>query len=325
MWKTRVCEILGIEYPIIEGGMTMAGNGELAAAVSNAGGLGMIGSNAGWVPAEQREENLRKHIRIAKSATDKPFGVNFTLAGMKELASKLMDVAVEEGVPVAACSGGSPRLYTKRLKDAGLKVIHVLANSSQAKTAEEAGADIVVAEGYEAGGLDSLDELTTLVVVPYVVDVVKIPVVAAGGIFDSRGFLAAMALGAEGVQIGTRFVATHECAVHPDYKQALVNAGDTDSYIIERIRGIRRRALKNKLVNHLMELDLKGAREEMDKLLGPGRVREGTLLGDVEDGELSGGQVSGMIKSIQSAEEVVRSIIEGVDAIMQRCQELRSM
>ena len=222
MWKTRVTELLGIEYPIIQGGLSMAGNGELAAAVSNAGGLGMIGSNPGWVPAEQRKENLRHHIRTAKALTSKPFGVNFTLFTLRDVAEQQMDVAIEEGVKVAVSSGGNPRLFTRKLKDAGLLVMQVVGNQRQAKTAEEAGVDIIIAEGYEAGGNNFPDELTTMVLIPYIVDAVNVPVVAAGGIADSRAFMAALALGAQAVQMGTAFIPTKECHVHQAYKEAIV-------------------------------------------------------------------------------------------------------
>ena len=245
MWKTRVTELLGIQYPIIEGGMSMASNGELAAAVSNAGGLGMIGSNPGWMPVEQRAETLRHHINVTRALTDKPFGVNFTLYALQDLAEKQMDVAIEEGVKVAVCSGGNPRLYTKKLNDAGLIVMHVVGSQRQAQAALAAGVDIIIAEGYEAGGSNFPDELTTMVLIPSVVNVVEVPVVAAGGIADSRAFVAALALGAEGVQIGSAFIPTNECHVHQAYKEAVVAARDTDTVITQRALGSRNRSLKN--------------------------------------------------------------------------------
>jgi enoyl-[acyl-carrier protein] reductase II len=323
MWKTRVTEMLGIEHPIIEGGMTMAGNGELAAAVSNAGGLGMIGSNPGWVPVEQRVERMREHIRLAKALTDKPFGVNFTLFMLEELAGQQMDAAIEEGVKVAVCTGGSPRLYTKKLKDAGMVVMHVVGSVRQAQAAEAAGVDIVIGEGYEAGGANSPDELTTMVLIPYLVDAVTIPVVAAGGIADSQAFVAALALGAEGVQMGSVFIATHECHVHHDYKQAVVAAKDTDTVITHRALGGRMRNLKNPAILQMLEMDQRGAVEELQAFLGRGTMREGQMEGDAENGEMSIGQVAGRINEIRSAGDVVRDIVQGATAVVERCRRIQ--
>ncbi|MCH7554074.1 MAG: nitronate monooxygenase, partial [Chloroflexi bacterium] len=206
MWNTRVTEILGIQYPIIEGGMAVAGNGELAAAVSNAGGLGVVSSNPGGLSAAQRIENVRDHIGRTKSLTDKPFGVNFPIFILADDADAYGDMVIEEGVTVVACSGGSPKGFTRKFKDAGLTVLHVVASVRQALSAQEAGVDIVVAEGFEAGGVNSPDEVTTMVLTPAVAAALDVPVVAAGGIGDARGFMAAMALGAEGVQMGSAFV-----------------------------------------------------------------------------------------------------------------------
>lgn len=330
MWKTRVCELLGIEYPIVEGGMTMAGNGELAAAVSNAGGLGMIGMNPGWSPPDEQIENLRDHIRRAKNLTSKPFGVNFTIFVGNEIDSertkKCMDMAVEEGVKIAACSGGSPRQYTKHLKDNGIKVIHVVGNVRQAKTAEDAGVDIIAAEGYEAGGVESTDELTTIVLIPYVVDAVQVPVLAAGGIADSRSFIAALALGAEGVQIGSRFVAARECHAHNNFKEAIVKAGDTDTFITRRKIGFRIRSLRNEFTKKLEEMDVSTAspKEYLD-FIGLGTAREGQMLGDTVMGDMNIGQVAGMINEIVSAEEIVRGIIDGAASVLKRCNELKQL
>jgi len=324
MWRTRVCDLLGIEYPILEGGMTMAGNAELAAAVSNAGGLGMLGSNPGWVPVEQREENMRNSIRKTKSLTDKPFGVNVTIFAMEKLSERLVDIALEEGVKVIVTSGGSPRLFAQKIKDAGSRVLHVVGNAKMAKTAEDAGVDMVVAEGYEAGGVNFPDELTTFVLVPYVVKAVKIPVVAAGGISDARGFVAALVLGAEGVQMGSRFVATKECHVHEGYKEAILEANDTDTLITRRAIGLRIRSLKNQFVNSLLDMDQRGAAEEMKAYIGMGKAREGQLLGDKETGDMSIGQIAGMIDRIESAADVVQSVIGGADSVMKRCLELQA-
>lgn len=322
MWKTRVTELLGIEHPIIEGGMSMPGNGELAAAVSNAGGLGVIGSNPGWVPVEQRPENLREHIRRTKALTSKPFGVNLTLFALEAMAPKAIDVAVEEGVRIAISSGGSPKLYTKKLKDAGFVVLHVVGNVRQAQTAEAAGVDAVVAEGYEAGGVNSPDELTTMTLVPYVVDAVRVPVVAAGGIADSRALVAALALGAEAVQVGSAFIMTRECHAHPNYKKAIMAARDTDTIITQRALGGRNRSLKNPFSLKVAELDQRGAVEELKAFLGWGKTREGMILGDAVDGDLSIGQVAGRLKEIRSAGDVVRDMMAGAGAVLERCQKI---
>ena len=322
MWKTRICELLGIEYPILQGGMTMSGNPELAAAVSNSGALGMLGANSGYVPVDQREQNLRNCIRKARSLTDKPFGVNITIFEMEALAGRLIEAALEEGVKVFACSGGSPSLFTREIKDGGATAIHVGGNVKQAKKAEAAGVDIVVAEGYEAGGVNSPDELTTFVLVPYVADAVKIPVVAAGGIADARGFVAALALGAEGVQMGSCFVATEECHVHKNYKEAILAAKDTDTIVTRRVLGLRMRSLKNEFTNRLAEMDQRGAAEEVKIFVGTGGTRRGQLLGDTVNGDMGIGQVAGMIRKIIPAAEVLRRIFGDADTVLKRCLEI---
>ncbi|MFC1990424.1 NAD(P)H-dependent flavin oxidoreductase [Chloroflexota bacterium] len=321
MWKTRVCDLLGIKYPILEGGMARAGNAELAAAVSNAGALGML-VNPNWVPEEQRVENLRNTIRKTKSLTNQPFGINMTLFRVEELAERLINVAVEEGVKAIVCSGGSPRLFTKKIKDAGAISIHVVGNVKQAKTAEVAGVDIVVGEGYEAGGNNSPDELTTFVLVPYIADAVKIPVVAAGGIADARGFVAALALGAEGVQIGSLFLATKECHVPQKYKEAIVTAEDTDTTIVRRVLGRRQRVLKNDFTIQLADMDRRGAAEEMKAALSRGRDQGGQVLGDAFTHTMPVGQIAGMIKEIMTTAQVVQQVIGGTDPVMKKCLEL---
>ncbi len=323
MWKTRICDLLGIEYPILEGGMTMIGNAELAAAVSNAGALGMLGANPGWVPVSQREDNLCNAIRKTKSLTNKPFGVNITMFSMQEMAERLTEVALEEGVKVIATSGGSPRLFINKIKDAGAISIHIVGNVKQAKTAEAAGVDIVVGEGYEAGGMNFPDELTTLVLTPYLVDAVKIPVVAAGGIADARAFVAALALGAEGVQIGSLFVASKECIAHQKAKEAIVAAIDTDTIIIRRVFNARQRTLKTEFSLQLYDMDQRGAVEEAEELFGRGRDREGLMLGDGVNGGIPIGQIAGRIKEIVSSVEVVQQVMEGTDSVMKRCLELQ--
>ena len=314
MEKTRICHLLGIEYPIIQGGMTWIANAELAAAVSNAGGFGIISPNAGMSQDAGMVDNLRTQIKIAKSLTDKPFGVNFPLQipGVKEL----MDVAIEEKVPAVTTSAGNPATYTPYLKEAGIKVLHLVASVRHATGAEGRGVDAVIAEGYEAGGHNGFDELPTIVLVPQVVDAVKIPVVAAGGIADARGFIAARALGAEGVQMGTRFVATQECIAHQRVKEAIISAIDTGTVISGRKLGPTR-GLKNELTAKILEMESRGAStEELGSLIGPGRARLGKLEGDLVDGEAYSGAIAGMITEIVGAGEIVRSIMEDSEAVL---------
>jgi enoyl-[acyl-carrier protein] reductase II len=283
----------------------------------------MLGSNPGWVQVEQREENMRNSIRQTKSLTDKPFGVNITIFAMEKLSERLVDIALEEGVKVIVTSGGSPRLFAQKIRDAGARVLHVIGNVNMAKTAEDAGVDMVVAEGYEAGGVNFPDELTTFVLVPYVVDAVKIPVVAAGGISDARGFVAALVLGAEGVQMGSRFVATKECHVHNGYKEAIVKAQDTDTVITRRALGLRIRSLKNEFINSLLTMDQQGAVEEMKAYIGMGKAREGQILGDESTGDMNIGQIAGRIDKVESAGDVVHSVIGGTDSVIRKCLELQ--
>ncbi len=316
MKKTRICELLGIKYPIIQGGMTWIANAELAAAVSNAGGLGIISPNAGMAADGNVVENLRRQIRIARGLTNKPFGVNFPLQAPN--CQEWIDVAIKEKVPVVTTSAGNPATYTSYLKDAGVKVLHVVASVRHATGAEKRGVDAVIAEGYEAGGHNGFDELATFPLIPQVVDAVKIPVVAAGGIADARGFIAALALGADGVQMGTRFVATRECIAHQKVKEAIVNATDTGTVISGRKLGPTR-GLKNQFVDQILEMESRGATaEELLAFIGAGRARMGGLEGDIVNGEAYAGSIAGMIKKIVSAGDVVREIVEGSAAVLAR-------
>ncbi len=318
MKMTRVCHLLGIDYPIIQGGMTWIANAELAAAVSNAGGLGIISPNAGMAPEADLVEHLRSQIKKARSLTNRPFGVNFPLQDPR--VKKQIDVAIEERVPMVTTSAGNPATYTAYLKDAGIKVLHVVASVKHARGAEGSGVDAVIAEGYEAGGHNGFDELPTFVLVPQVVDVVKIPVIAAGGIADARGFVAALALGAEGVQMGTRFMATHECIAHQQVKEAIIGAIDTGTVISGRKFGPTR-GLKNDLTVKILEMENRGASaEEMLSFIGQGRARLGKLEGDLVDGEVYSGAVAGMITEVVSAGEIVRSIVENSEAILAKLQ-----
>jgi enoyl-[acyl-carrier protein] reductase II len=323
LFRTRVTQILGIEYPIVEGGMAMAGNGELAAAVSNGGGLGMISSNPGWAPVEQRTENVRAHIRRAKELTHKPLGANFPIFILGGYADRHLEMIVEEDIRIVACSGGSPKAMTRKFKDAGLTVLHVVGNVKQARAAEDAGVDLVVCEGYEAGGVENPDELTTMVLTPCVVDAVKLPVLAAGGIADARGLVAALALGAEGVQMGSAFLATEECHVHPNFKQAIVSSPDTATVMTQRALGRLSRAMKTEFTLKLQELDRRGAADELRALLAdapPGKDPQyrGQMEGDMVHGEPAAGQAVALVREIKSASDVVRDIMAGAQQILER-------
>ena len=315
MKRTRICDLLGIDYPIIQGGMTWIAGAELAAAVSEAGGLGIISPNAGMELEADPAEHLRGLIRKAKGLTNRPFGVNFPVV---DTPKELVDVAIDEGVRVVTTSAGNPATYTSYLKEAGVKVLHLVASVRHAEGAERRGVDAVIAEGYEAGGHNGFDELATMVLVPQVVDAVSIPVVAAGGIVDSRGVVAAFALGAEGVQMGTVFITTHECIAHQNFKETVVNAIDTGTVITGRKLGPTR-GLKSQLSEKLLEMEAGGASaEEMQAFLGAFRARAGQLEGNLDEGEMYCGAGVGMIKEIVSAGEVVRRIVDGYEAVVGR-------
>jgi enoyl-[acyl-carrier protein] reductase II len=316
MKKTRVCGLLDIEYPIIQGGMTWIANAELAAAVSQAGGLGTISPNAGMRIEDDVEANLREQIRRAKAITSKPFSVNIVVL-IPEIAA-LVDVLIDEGVKVVTTAAGNPRLHTPRMKDAGIRVLHVVSSVKQARVAEECGVDAVIAEGFEAGGHNGFDELPTMVLVPQIVDAVNIPVVSAGGIADARGLAAAFALGAEGVQMGTRFVATTECNAHRSYKDRIVASNDTGTVITGRALSPTR-TLKNEFAAEIAGMDRRGVTaDELLAYIGMGRSRMGQVDGLVEEGELYCGEISGMIHDIVPAGDLVRGIVDGYNEIASR-------
>ncbi|MGQ9674466.1 MAG: NAD(P)H-dependent flavin oxidoreductase [Chloroflexota bacterium] len=317
----RVCGILGVEYPIIMGGMVWVGSARLAAAVSNAGALGMVASG------HLAPEELRGEIRLTREMTDRPFGVNIPLrnpwaADWTDLGrASWFRVVIEEKVPVVFTSAGDPRLLTARFKEAGLKVVHVVSNVRQARKAEEAAVDAVVAEGFEAGGHNGPDELSTMVLVPQVVDAVGIPVIAAGGIADARGFVAALALGAEGIQMGTRFAATTESPVHDRFKRALLSAKDTDTVIIGRRLGPMR-VIRNRLAREVLDLEAEGVAEDvLLALLGRGRTRMASVDGDLDDGIVMSGQIAGLIRGLAAVSEVVGFITEGSEGVHRRIVE----
>ena len=276
----RICELLGIEYPIIQGGMAWVATAELAAAVSNAGGLGLIA--AGGAPADV----VREQIKKARTLTDKPFGVNVML--MSPFSDEVMEVVIEEKPAVVATGAGNPGKYIERLKEAGIKIMPVIASVAMAKRMEKAGADAVIAEGTEAGG--HIGELTTMVLTPQVVDAVSIPVVSAGGYADSRGTKAAFALGADGIQVGTRFICSTECIAHENYKNAVLKAKDRDAVVTGRSTGAPVRALRNKLTKEYQRLEKEGASAEEIEELGVGGLRRAFQDGDIENGSLMAGQ-----------------------------------
>jgi enoyl-[acyl-carrier protein] reductase II len=312
--KTRLCELLGIEHPIIQGGMGLIAGAELAAAVSEAGGLGIISPNAGEPDWGKVAGNLRELIRKAKGLTKKPFGVNFPIHMIGE-DRQLIDIAVEEGVRVVTTGAGNPALHTPYFHQHGVKVLHLVATVKHALGAEKAGVDAVIAEGYESGGINSRDELTTFVMVPQVADAVGIPVVAAGGISDARGMAAAIALGADGVQMGTRFVATRECLAHQGYKDAVVAAGDTATVITGR-HSMLVRGLRNALTERVLEQEKAGGSDEEAFRMFSELSEAALLRGDVSGGRAACGAGAGLVKEITGAGEVVRSMVEGYDRIV---------
>lgn len=304
--QTEVTRLLGIEVPVIQGGMAWVAEYHLAAAVSNAGGLGMIG--AASAPAEW----VRDQIRKAKELTDRPFGVNIML--MSPYAGEVAQVVVEEGVKVVTTGAGNPEKYMDMWKKAGVKVIPVVASASLAKRMERCGADAVVAEGCEAGG--HIGENTTMCLVPQIVDAVKIPVIAAGGIADGRGMAAAFMLGAKGVQMGTHFIVTDECQVHNAYKERILKAKDIDSRVTGRSTGHPVRALRNDMTKKYLELEKQGASFEELEQLTLGGLRKAVLDGDVKDGSVMAGQIAGLVKERMSCKELIHRLVTETDALM---------
>ena len=304
--QTEVTKLLGIKYPIIQGGMAWVAEHHLAAAVSEAGGLGLIG--AANAPAEW----VREEIRKAKELTDKPFGVNIML--MSPYADDVAKVVAEEGVKVVTTGAGNPGKYLASWKEAGICVIPVVASVALAKMMERAGVDAVVAEGTESGG--HIGETTTMVLVPQVVDAVKIPVIAAGGIADGRGIAAAFMLGAKGVQLGTRFVASKEAVVHQNYKDYIVKAKDIDTRVTGRRTGHPVRVLRNAVTKEYLELEKKGASFEELESLTVGGLRRAVQEGDTKTGSLMSGQIAGMIRDIPTCQEIIDRLVTETDKLM---------
>jgi enoyl-[acyl-carrier protein] reductase II len=309
MFRTEICDLLEIKYPIIQGGMVWVSYHELCAAVSEAGGLGIL-AGGGMTPDE-----LRKEIGLVKERTAQPFGVNVPI--VYPHSEQLVDVAIAENVKVVVTSAGNPKRFTPKIHDAGLKVMHVTPSATLGMKAAKAGVDAVVAEGIEAGGHDGFEEITTIALVPQMVARMNIPVVAAGGIADSRGFVAALALGAKGVQLGTRFAATYEALGHADYKDAILRADDVGTVITGRPIGPTR-CVKNRLTEAILEMERKGAgREELLRFIGKDRSRRAAELGDVQEGTVYCGQIAGLIDELKSAKEVIAEIISGAKTLVE--------
>lgn len=304
--KTELTKLLGIEYPIIQGGMAWVAEHRLAAAVSEAGGLGLIGA------ANAPSEWVRDQIRKAKELTDKPFGVNIML--MSPYADEVAKVVAEEKVKVVTTGAGNPGKYMAMWKEAGIKVIPVVASVALAKMMVKAGADAVVAEGTESGG--HIGETTTMVLVPQVVDAVNVPVIAAGGIADGRGIAAAFMLGASGVQMGTRFVATQDAVVHENYKNYIVKAKDIDTRVTGRSGGHPVRVLRNEATKKYLELEKAGATFEELELLTVGGLRKAVTEGDIKTGSVMSGQIAGMIRDIPTCKEVIATLVAQTDALL---------
>ena len=298
----RITSLFGIKYPIIQAGMIWCSGWELASAVSNAGGLGLIGSGSMY------PDVLREHIRKCKAATDKPFGVNLPL--IYPQVDDHISVILEEGVKIVFTSAGNPAKYTKFFKHHGLTVVHVVANTKFARKCEEAGVDAIVAEGFEAGGHNGIEETTTMALIPMVREVTSLPLIAAGGIATGQQMLAAFALGAEGVQVGSRFVASLESSAHPAFKQKVLEAKDGDTgLVLKKIIPVR--LIKTPFYERVKEAENRGAsREELMELLGHGRAKLGMFEGDIDEGELEIGQVAGLIREVVPAAAILRDIIE---------------
>ena len=304
--KTRVTELLGIEKPIIQGGTAWVAESHLAAAVSEAGGFGIIG--AANAPADV----VRNYIREAKQMTDKPFGVNIML--MSPYADEIAQVVVEEGVAAVTTGAGNPEKYMEQWKAAGIKVIPVVASVALARRMERCGADAVVAEGTESGG--HIGQATTMTLVPQVVDAVEIPVIAAGGIGDGRGFAAAIMLGAEAVQMGTRFCVSNECTVHEKYKERILKAKDIDSEVTGRSHGHPVRGLRNKMTREYLKLEANGASFEELENLTLGGLRRAVVDGDTDNGSVLAGQIAGMINKRQSCREIIDEVMDQAETLL---------
>ena len=297
----QITQLFNIKYPIVQGGMVWVSGWKLASAVSNAGGLGLIGAGSMY------PDVLREHIQKCKKATDKPFGVNIPM--LYPQVDKLMDIIVEEDVKIVFTSAGNPKTWTFFLKEKGITVVHVVSSVKFAIKAESTGVDAIVCEGFEAGGHNGREETTTFTLIPMVKESITIPVIAAGGIGNGRGMLAAMVLGADGVQIGSRFAATEESSAHVNFKQKIIDVKDGDTHLtLKELAPVR--LIKNKFYQEIQELYKENpTKEELNGLLGRARAKKGIFEGDLDNGELEIGQIAGIIKKISSAKDILEEIV----------------
>jgi enoyl-[acyl-carrier protein] reductase II len=311
----RITELFGIKYPIIQGGMIWTSGWRLAAAVSNAGGLGIIGAGSMYPHV------LEEHIQKYKAASNKPFAVNVPM--LYPDIDKIMDIIIANKVPIVFTSAGNPKTWTSHLKNQGIKVVHVIASVKFAKKCEEAGVDAIVAEGFEAGGHNGREETTTMCLVPLVRDAVNIPLIAAGGIANGRAMMAAFALGAEGVQVGSRFVASEEASCHDNFKRKVVEAKEGDTMLsLKKLTPVR--LMKNKFFQQVAEAEARGANEEeLALLLGRARAKKGMFEGDMDEGELEIGQVAALISDIKPAAEIVKELWSEFVACKKQIEELK--
>jgi enoyl-[acyl-carrier protein] reductase II len=299
-FSNRITKLLGIDYPIVQAGMIWASGWRLASTVSNAGGLGLIGSGSMY------PDVLKEHIQKCRSVTDRPFGVNVPL--LYPDIDKHIQICIEEGVKIIFTSAGNPKTWTGVLKERGITVVHVVSSGRFAKKAEEAGCDAVVAEGFEAGGHNGREETTTMVLIPSVVSVVQLPVLAAGGIVNGRQMLSAMILGAEGVQMGSRFVASEEASSHMEFKKAVIHSQEGDTILtMKQLTPVR--MMKNKFFEEVSRAELRGATvDELKAILGRARAKKGMFEGDLDEGELEIGQGSALLRDILPAAEIVKNV-----------------
>jgi enoyl-[acyl-carrier protein] reductase II len=297
----KITQLFNIKYPIIQGGMIWNSGYKLAAAVSNAGGLGLIGAGSMY------PEVLREHIQKCKKATDKPFGVNIPM--LYPNIEEIMNIVVDEGVKIVFTSAGNPKTWTSFLKSKGITVVHVVSSSIFALKAQEAGVDAIVAEGFEAGGHNGRDETTTLTLIQMVKEKIQIPIIAAGGIATGKAMLAVMVLGADGVQVGSRFAASTESSSHPNFKQKIVDVKEGDTQLtLKELAPVR--LIKNKFYEDVQDLYTKGPlKEDLVQLLGRGRAKKGMFEGNLEEGELEIGQIAGLIHEILPAEKIINEMI----------------
>ena len=302
-FSNRITKLFGVDYPIVQAGMIWASGWRLASAVSNTGGLGLIGSGSMY------PDVLREHIQKCKAATSRPFGVNIPL--LYPDIDKHIQIVIEEGVKIVFTSAGNPKTWTSVLKEKGITVVHVISSSKFAKKSEEAGCDAVVAEGFEAGGHNGREETTTMVLIPAVVSAVKIPVIAAGGIATGKQMLAAMVMGAEGVQMGSRFVASEEASSHINFKNAVINSNEGDTILtLKQLTPVR--LIKNNFYKQVQEAENKGASvEELKAILGRARAKKGMFEGQLEEGELEIGQVGANVRDILPAAKIVDEVWQG--------------